>query len=154
MTESTLSIVFANLPFLTSLVATAAPRISPHLSLSQWPRSRHASWVGCETPMRTTRFDSMASTIAAIEPAGALRKAPEHEMDTSKFVQECDVLAGEIARRDEDINLASPSLPRPVEMKSEARDSHVPKMRLSGGLAEMGALSLQDTKQGWPIYWS
>lgn len=40
-----------------------------------------------------------------------------------------------------------------VEVEGLRRDSEVPKMRLSGGLAEMGELSLHDTRQGWPIYW-
>jgi hypothetical protein len=45
------------------------------------------------------------------------------------------------------------TVPNPVALRPETRDSQVPKMRLSGGLAEMGELSLQDTTQGWPIYW-
>jgi hypothetical protein len=46
-----------------------------------------------------------------------------------------------------------PALPSPPAVRPETRDGQVPKMRLSGGLAEMGELSLHDTTQGWPIYW-
>jgi hypothetical protein len=87
ITESTLSIAFADLPFLTSLVANAAPRISPHLSLSQWPHSRQASWVDNETctPMRTMTFDSTASTIAEIQSAGELEKGLQYEVRTREL---------------------------------------------------------------------
>ncbi|KAF2825581.1 hypothetical protein CC86DRAFT_259350, partial [Ophiobolus disseminans] len=56
---SSLSILFANLPFLTSVV-TAAPARIRQMSLSQWPRSRRGSWE-VQTPR--SRLDSVASTV-------------------------------------------------------------------------------------------
>jgi hypothetical protein len=47
-----------------------------------------------------------------------------------------------------------PALPSPSLTRPATRDGpSVPKMRLSGGLAEMGEVNLQDSRQGWPIYW-
>jgi hypothetical protein len=142
--ESTLSIIFANLPFLTSLVVTAAPRLSPHLSLSQWPRSRRTSLLDTEAnaPIRRARFDSVAGMMAEADDTEKGRSSnlidrnvEESLLDSAIFTQ------AELALR-------SPAASRP-----DTKDSQVPKMRLSGGLAEMGELSLQDTTQGWPIYW-
>ncbi|KAF1921600.1 hypothetical protein BDU57DRAFT_413055, partial [Ampelomyces quisqualis] len=63
--ESTLSIIFANLPFLTSFVVTAAParirHFSSQLALPQWPRSTRGSWAyndaTARSSPRTMRFD-------------------------------------------------------------------------------------------------
>lgn len=163
-TESTLSIIFANLPFLTSLVVTAAPARIRHFSLGQWPRSRRGSlsWdegrSGNRPELRTMRFNSTATTITELTASTHLEKGVQeseregvaarasspdgierHQRSSSRYG---------LASSDSDLQLPSPSATRP-----ETRDSQVPKMRLSGGLAEMGELSLQDTRQGWPIYW-
>lgn len=168
-TESTFSIIFANLPFLTSLVVTAAPARMRHfsstLALSQWPRSRRGSWDGSDRPeLRTMRFNSTATTIAELSIAQNLEKGVVHDSQGVRVGPSSPrgPRSVEMARRgdngrgsrrsvtsiESDLELPSPSATRP-----ETRDSQVPKMRLSGGLAEMGELSLQDTRQGWPIYW-
>lgn len=70
--EITLLIVFANLPFLTSLVVTTTParlrefgrrfsisREAVHLPLSSWPRSRRVSVLAVEAPpLRSSRLGS------------------------------------------------------------------------------------------------
>jgi hypothetical protein len=140
--ESTLSILFANLPFLTSLVVTAAPRLSPHLSLSQWPRSRRTSLLDTEVnaPTRRARFDSVAGMMAEIDEADDIEKGSSTNQIDRDIAESL-------------LDSAVFTVPNPVASRPETRDSQVPKMRLSGGLAEMGELSLQDTTQGWPIYW-
>ncbi|KAH7384069.1 hypothetical protein DE146DRAFT_681158 [Phaeosphaeria sp. MPI-PUGE-AT-0046c] len=80
-TESTLSIIFANLPFLTSLVVTAAPArmryLSSQLALAQLPRSRRESptWDDINRPeLRTKRFNSTATTIVELTAITHLEK--------------------------------------------------------------------------------
>jgi hypothetical protein len=192
-TESTLSIVFANLPFLTSLVVTATParlrHFSSQLGSPQWPRSRRGSWDNVSMPqLRTMRFNSTATTmVELVSPTdvekglgmgsprergwnegessrdGAVEK--ERVIDASGDSKEGVTRAEEVKKAEgqdvedstkkghkstasRDLSQPSPSLAVP-----EIQDGQVPKTRLSGGLAEMGALSLQDTTQGWPIYW-
>lgn len=166
-TESTLSIIFANLPFLMSLVVTAAPARIRHFSLAQWPRSRRGSlsWddnAGSRPELRTMRFNSTATTIAELTVTHNLAKGMQESgsgnagaESTSRpmspdRIERCERRdsGNSILSSDSYLQLPSPSATRP-----ETRDSQVPKMRLSGGLAEMGELSLQDTRQGWPIYW-
>jgi hypothetical protein len=162
-TESTLSIIFANLPFLTSLVVTVAPRLSPHLSLSQWPRSRQASWVGYATtpPLRRTRYDSVASTTMIVGSSRDVEKGLGHNIHCTNDMasapnakEHWTAISDESASSHDGLRSEhDPTLPSAAAMRPETNDSQVPKMRLSGGLAEMGELSLQDTTQGWPICW-
>jgi hypothetical protein len=135
-TESSLGIFFANLPFLMSLVTPERIRhLSSQLSLSQWPRSRRQSWA--PIPTRTSRLGSIATTIGS--PID-----PEKTEDWSRH---------SAGSGQQSVNDSEPSIPSPSVLRPQTSDSQVPKMRLSGGLAEMGELSLQDTTQGWPIYW-
>ena len=200
-TESTLSIIFANLPFLTSLIVTAAParirHFSSQLALSQWPRSRRGSWeIGAPiSPLRSSRFNNMETTTTEITSPTATEKAQDWNIGTlevrqggnrtqrdsgassqpstresdptlpSPFVMrpkkrnsrvskiETRGLRGSAAGSQHSRRETSPVLRSPVAIRTETRDSQVPKMRLSGGLAEMGELGLQDTTQEWPIYW-
>jgi hypothetical protein len=192
-TESTLSIIFANLPFLTSLVVTAAParirHFSNQLASSQWPRSRRGSWDNASMPqLRTTRFNSTATTVVELmsptdlekgQNVGSPRERGWSEGETSRdgaggekrverdaggelkdallHAQEAKHAESRDARnsatdghRPVAGNCTQLSVPVTVHEKGEGQ---VPKTRLSGGLAEMGELSLQDTTQGWPIYW-
>jgi len=63
--ETALLLLFANLPFLSSLAnSTTQSRvrhISSNLSLSQWPRSYKDT-----PPLRAQRFDSTATTVSAM----------------------------------------------------------------------------------------
>ncbi|KAH8725874.1 hypothetical protein GQ44DRAFT_771823 [Phaeosphaeriaceae sp. PMI808] len=158
--ESTLGIIFANLPFLTSLVVTAAParirHFSDQLSLSQWPRSRRTSWDYSDVtpPLRTSRFNSTATTLADLVSPTDVEKAE------NKFLATLDTKGdkGDISGSTESspsiyVGSSEELLLSHHTLRPETRDSQVPKMRLSGGLAEMGGMSLQDTTQGWPIYW-
>lgn len=161
-TESSLSICFANLPFLTSFVTTAAPKrlrhISSHLAMSQWPRSRRGSFEMCESgtvlsTVRSSRVGSTATTLVGL-PSPVLVKSPsdwafkgremQDEEDQRKAYRES---SSESSREQH-----SPLLATPPSMIPQTCEDEVPKMRLSGGLAEMGQRSPQET-QGWPIYW-
>jgi hypothetical protein len=76
--ESTLLIVFANLPFLTSLVVSTAParirefgrnisfsRDSGGIPLSPWPRSRRVSVQSIGLPpLRASRLGSMVTVMS------------------------------------------------------------------------------------------
>ena len=89
--EMTLLIVFANLPFLTSLVVSTAParirdfgrnisfsREGVHMPLSPWPRSNRVSVqeIGAP-PLRSSRFGSTASiTIVEAERKERTSSAP------------------------------------------------------------------------------
>jgi hypothetical protein len=77
--ESSLSIIFANLPFLTSLVVTAAPARIRQMSFSQWPRSRRQSLEldMAVAPNRSSRFGSMATTISEITSFADVKGGPE-----------------------------------------------------------------------------
>jgi hypothetical protein len=107
------------------------------------------------------RVNSEASTIIEItspvdpEKAGdwsaGVRAALTDGDRSSKDSDMCEAMSPKDSAAYGQIGPALPSLP-PV-MRPETRDGLVPKTRLSGGLAEMGELSLQDTTQGWPIYW-
>jgi hypothetical protein len=155
--ESTLSIVFANLPFLSSLVVTKAPaRIRSTL---QWPRSRQGSLADLNalTTMRMVRVNSMASTVPELtSPIDAEQGDGWSgvKRDVDGTAKESGV-SGTISPREEVVHgQVGPALPSPSLMRSGTRDgSSVPKTRLSGGLAEMGEVNLQDSGQGWPIYW-
>lgn len=67
--ESTLTILFANLPFLSSLVSSTTPNRVRHfssgLSLSRWPRSYKNT-----PPLRAQRerLDSTAASISTLSP--------------------------------------------------------------------------------------
>jgi hypothetical protein len=77
--EASLSIIFANLPFLTSLVVTAAPARIRQMSFSQWPRSRCQSWEldMAVAPQRSSPFGSMATTISEIRSFADMKREPE-----------------------------------------------------------------------------
>jgi hypothetical protein len=158
-TESSLGIFFANLPFLMSLVTPARIRhLSSQLSLSQWPRSRRQSWA--PMPTRTSRLGSIATTIGSpvdVEKAedwsrranGTIGSGPR---EAARGERTCS--PRDSARSSQQSVTNSDSfIPSTSVLRPPTSDSQVPKMRLSGGLAEMGELSLQDTTQGWPIYW-
>lgn len=76
--ESSLSIILANLPFLTSVVVNAAPARIRNISRSfktssntfdRWPRSRRESWAACNlAPLRVDRHNS-TSTIPSELPS-------------------------------------------------------------------------------------
>jgi hypothetical protein len=158
-TESSLGIFFANLPFLMSLVTPERIRhLSSQLSLSQWPRSRRQSWA--PIPTRTSRLGSIATTIGSpIDPEKTedwSRQANRRiRSDAREVAQDQDTARSRdsAGSGQQSVNDSEPSIPSPSVLRPQTSDSQVPKMRLSGGLAEMGELSLQDTTQGWPIYW-
>jgi hypothetical protein len=165
-TQSTLSIIFSNLPFMTSLVVTAAPARTRHLSsqlvLSSWPRSRRGSWACTDftPPLRTARFNSTTSTMTEITSPTDLEKAEASCAEACEVTQKGErlpmgsaICEAESPRDSAVDDQEGPALPSPPAVRPETRDGQVPKMRLSGGLAEMGELSLHDTTQGWPIYW-
>lgn len=108
------------------------------------------------------RFNSTATTIAEVSIGECLEKGvgeggvgPSSPLSVTR-PGGCDRREDGRGSRhssasgDSDLEL---ELPNPSATRPETRDSQVPKMRLSGGLAEMGEMSLQDTRQGWPIYW-
>ncbi|KAF2678496.1 hypothetical protein K458DRAFT_348156 [Lentithecium fluviatile CBS 122367] len=70
MAETTLTILFANLPFLSSLITSTTPsrarQMGGNLSLSQWPRSYKDT-----PPLRADRqhLDSITKTISTLSPA-------------------------------------------------------------------------------------
>ncbi|PSN65948.1 hypothetical protein BS50DRAFT_401839 [Corynespora cassiicola Philippines] len=68
--ETSLTLIFANLPFIASLVASKTPQrirhISHHFSLSQWPRPRTAVVREKNTPpLRAQRLGSDTTDISA-----------------------------------------------------------------------------------------
>ncbi|KAH7083582.1 hypothetical protein FB567DRAFT_87807 [Paraphoma chrysanthemicola] len=162
ISESTLGIIFANLPFLTSLVVTAAParirHFSSHLNLSQWPRSRRGSWAFHDAeaalpPLRTSRLGSNATTVTDLASPVECQKMPAWAMGDDSLKQDERPSPRHSATSSQGSSREStPALPTPPVRRPETRNSQVPKMRLSGGLAEMGDLTIGDT-QGWPIYW-
>ncbi|KAF1943818.1 hypothetical protein EJ02DRAFT_484486 [Clathrospora elynae] len=126
-TEPSLSIIFANLPFLTFLVFATAPA---RLRLSQWPRNRHSSWASSiPPPLSRARIGSTATTMSSMSST----------MDVGKAAAD--------RRVSDQTTIASISEPVP------GRASIVAKTRLSGGLAEMGRVSVEDRTQGGPTYW-
>ncbi|CAO2655413.1 Nn.00g104770.m01.CDS01 [Neocucurbitaria sp. VM-36] len=180
--ESTLSIIFANLPFLTSLVVATAParirgfsqnlRASSHVALGTWPRSRRGSWScvhgsrrcsqdtqpeGMPASLRANRIDSTATTLTELPSSSDVEKALEWGMNSPDIPSDHstrDMLSG---RHSVDSTNASQHREQNVPQAVPARLSSehinvVPKTRLSGGLAEMGAISTDNT-EGWPIYW-
>lgn len=184
--ESTLSIIFANLPFLTSFFVATAParlrhfsqnlRSSSQLALSQWPRSRRGSWEcrdasrrGSWTtysealpPLRVTRLGSAATTISELSSPVDMEKTPEWSMigyEIQKGTHSRDPSGSTDSRRasaqvsmERDVEISSSMPPSALAPTPVERLSQVPKMRLSGGLAEMGDISTNNT-EGWPIYW-
>jgi hypothetical protein len=161
-TESSLGIFFANLPFLTSLVTPSRIR---HLSSQiAWPRSRRGSWAynDAEIPMppRHPRLNSVATTLASpidLEKAEDWnqegRRNENGSSGNTRRDGDGERLRNSAASDPSSMRESDLAVPSPSAMRPETRDSQVPKTRLSGGLAEMGELSLQDTTQGWPIYW-
>ena len=171
--ESTLSIIFANLPFLTSLVVATAPariknlshnlRASSHLALSQWPRSRQGSWAIQEEesmppPLRPSRLGSAVTTTSELQSPVDVKKATEWsgskssrgvhtENESLETLNPRHSIASDVSHASE--QTVPPTTP--AESPGE-RISAVPKTRLSGGLAEMGDISIDNT-EGWPIYW-
>ncbi|KAH7377827.1 hypothetical protein BKA66DRAFT_151269 [Pyrenochaeta sp. MPI-SDFR-AT-0127] len=180
--ESTLSIIFANLPFLTSFFVATAPaklrgfsqnlRTSSQLALSQWPRSRRGSWECRDAsrrgswathneglpPLRVNRLGSAATTISELSSPVDMKKAPEWSM-SDDHMQTTTHSRNTSSSKDsgkpndtaslEEVIDAPPSTSALTPLE---RISLVPKTRLSGGLAEMGDVSINNT-EGWPIYW-
>jgi hypothetical protein len=138
--ESTLSIVFANLPFLTSLVVTAAP--ARMRSTLAWPRSRQESLVDVRTSQPPLRTDSMMTSSSTQCTELVDVEKGEGWSGVERSAKEDGVVCEATSSTDNTVD--GPALPSQLL---------VPKTRLSGGLAEMGELSLQETGQGWPIYW-
>lgn len=160
--ESSLSIIFANLPFLTSFVVTAAPArlrtLSTHFALNQWPRSRRTSWefsdVESTLPPYRSRAGSNGTNMTELMSPNDVKHRSDL-LEIEQLTQGTSTLASEEGDR-----LQSPVLTPPaIVTRPETRDSQVPKMRLSGGLAEMGEMGEMDGSingngtEGWPIYW-
>lgn len=176
--ESCFSLIFANLPFLTSLVVATAParirdfshnlRTSSHLALSQWPRSRRGSWNCIDgsrrgswvttaapheslPPLRVSRLDSVGTTttISELPSPVDVEKAPEWSRKYNYIDSPSTQSPRQSPRHSGE---QSPSIPALLSEAESGRASVVPKTRLSGGLAEMGDVSVAGT-EGWPIYW-
>ncbi|KAL6709172.1 hypothetical protein ACN47E_001988 [Coniothyrium glycines] len=162
--ELSLGVVFANLPFLTSLVVATAPaRIRQfsacHRGMAPWPRSRAGS---------VERSSASASASAGRASVGASVDDDDEEKGAvvrayqTRFTERpgsagargsCTVLrrGAESLHDDEEEGKGEVVVPLRVSASPE-RVSVVPKTRLSGGLAEMGDVSVDNT-EGWPIYW-
>lgn len=156
--ESSLSIIFANLPFLTSFVVTAAPArlrtLSTHFALNQWPRSRRTSWEFSDVESTLPPYRSRAGSSGTVMTELMSTTDVKHR---SGLLENEELTQGTSALAREEQGLQSPVLMPPAMVaRPETRDSQVPKMRLSGGLAEMGdgdgSVNGNGT-EGWPIYW-
>ncbi|KAF1847206.1 uncharacterized protein K460DRAFT_55127 [Cucurbitaria berberidis CBS 394.84] len=180
--ESTLSLIFANIPFLTSLVVATAPariryisqhlRTSSHLALIQWPRSRRGSWT-CSTagsydstrnipPLRMNRSGSTTTMISELPSPIDVEKglpvwrlsepATRKDLGATRDSASSDLLSRGGAVIRSSMPELQPSSSLLLSSSVAERVSTVPKTRLSGGLAEMGGISTDNT-EGWPIYW-
>lgn len=178
--ESSLFILFANLPFLTSLVVATAPaRIrkfsaSHHLATAQWPRSRQQSRHNSVYILsaRSSRLGSVGTTTTK----GGYPGSPIDEEKVGLFgnykaryterVRSYSGGSGTISPKrrmsifEKDIPdgiMPAPPTP-PVPMSpTRAMTSPLPKTRLSGGLAEMddacSPASEHFPTSAWPITW-
>jgi hypothetical protein len=103
--ESNLSIIFANLPFLTSLVVTAAPARIRQMSFSQWPRSRRQSLKldMAVAPNWSSRFGSTATTISEITSFADMKRGPESPQKACRSIRHSGASS----------QASSPALPTP-----------------------------------------
>ena len=181
--EASLSMIFANLPFLTSLVVATAPSRIRYLShnlrhsnnissLAQWPRSRLGSecksWEfhteikprfdhdrsdhsGKTSPELQSPVDAEKGSVwdtndhIVHEQTVCRRPSLIHSNDHNSVKGNNQSSEDEHSFHSEDQNsdtiVSSPmSTPEPAIIAK--RKSSLPKMRLSGGLAEMGDLSI------------
>lgn len=181
-TESSLSIIFANLPFLTSLVVTVAPARIRQLSLSQWPRSRRGSGQ-IDMSQHCLRMSRVSSTTSVfntrdMKEAGwtvATREVARHTGSSSQSScgsgdalypapRTLPIVWHEQVFVDRPSNspTSPPSSPRVLyteindgispAVTTEEWESVVPRTRSLDTLPEFGARS-QDRTRGWPIYW-
>ena len=123
--------------------------------LSTWPRSRQGSLADGEVEQtgRVERVGSTASTMTEVASPIDVEKGEGWAEDGDRRSKDSAVVEGRSPRDSAVSGQSGPALPSSLLMRDGMQDSSVPKTRLSGGLAEMGELSLQDTTQGWPIYW-
>lgn len=105
------------------------------------------------SPVHMARVHSNATLMSELNSPTGTDKASHMGFEDRKWgytepssVRNSASSVGGSMRRDVD-ELPSPSVAPPLE-----RLSLVPKTRLSGGLAEMGDISRNNT-EGWPIYW-
>lgn len=172
--ETSLSMIFANLPFLTSLVVATAPSRMRYFShnlrhsgsigaLPTWPRSRLGSlnnsefrgWEGhTEIKSRLDLDRSHYSGKTSPELHSPVDVEKEAQWDANdQVVQEKDVVCRtpslthsvnhkKTQSNDESSFSASSPLSSPEPAIIARRKSLLPKMRLSGGLAEMGDISI------------
>ncbi|KAF2851315.1 hypothetical protein T440DRAFT_394598 [Plenodomus tracheiphilus IPT5] len=143
-TECSLSIILANLPFLTPLFVSTAPthlrkisrsfRKSSH-AFERWPRIQRESWAAYPLPsLHMNRSDSTASALSE-------KPSPTDTEETYSWGEPDSKYNGSGSQQDEHNNLAAVTPP--------TRRILITRMRESGGLAEMGTIHVSmDNTEG------